>query len=346
MPVDVVIATPLEPELVDRIRGDVPEAVLHHEPGLLPPMRYACDHRGDPGFRRDPADEERWWELLGRGEVFFGIPGDTPDGLALAVRRCPRLRWVQGTAAGEGEKVRGAGLTSEELSRVTVTSAAGVHATTLTEFVLLGMLAFAKDLPRLRRDQRARRWDHYPMRELRGATVLILGLGGVGAETARLAKALGMYVLGVKRAPEDVPNVDEVYGPAALPELAPRADVFVCTLPGTHETAGLVSGEIIDALPNGCIVVNVGRGANFDEPALIEALTAGRLAGAALDVFATEPLPPDSPLWGLDNVLLSPHTGALSVHENEHIVELFVDNLRRYVRGQPLRNLVDTGSFY
>lgn len=346
MAVDVVITTPLERELVDRIRRDVPEASLLYEPALLPPTRYPCDHRGDPEFRRPQGDEERWWELLGRGEVFFGIPGDTPDGLTLAVRRCPKLRWVQGTAAGEGEKVRRAGLTREELDRVTVTSAAGMHATPLAEFILLGMLAFAKDVPGLRRDQQTRRWAHYPMRELRGGTALILGLGGIGLETARLAKALGMYVLGVKRVPGDVPDVDEVYGISALPELAPRSDVLVCTLPATRETTGLVSAEIIEALPDGCTVVNVGRGVVFDEPALVKALAARRLAGAALDVFATEPLPPESPLWGLDNVLLSPHTAALSVHENERIVELFVDNLRRYLRGEALRNLVDTKNFY
>lgn len=346
MPVDVVIATPLEAELVSRIDQEVPAARVHAEPALLPPARYPCDHRGDPLFHRDPRYEDRWWELLGRAEVFFGIPGDTPDGLAQAVRRCPDLRWVQGTAAGEGEKVRRARLTPEELRRVTVTSAAGVHATTLAEYCLLGMLTFAKDVPGLRRDQRMRRWSHYPMRELRGGTIVLLGLGGVGVEVARLAKALGMYVVGVKRTPEDMPGVDEVHDMSALPSLARRADVLVCTLPATDETAGLVSRKVIETLPEGCIVVNVGRGSVFDETALADALAAGRLAGAALDVFSVEPLPPDSPLWELDNVILSPHTAALSVRENERIVDLFVDNLHRYLRGAPLRNRVDSERFY
>ena len=346
MPVDVVIATPLEPELVQRIRRDVPGVAVHAEPSLLPPPRYPSDHRGDPLFRRAPDDEDRWWDLLGRAEVLFGIPGDVPDGLTRAVRGCPKLRWVQGTAAGEGEKVRRARLTREELARVAVTSAAGVHATTLAEFVLLGMLTFAKDVPKLRRDQRARRWAHYPMRELRGQTILVLGLGGVGLEVARLAKSLGMYVLGVKRTPGEVPGVDEVHDVSVLPALARRADILACTLPGTEETAGLVSRTVIEALPETCIVVNVGRGPVFDEAALVDALTQHRLAGAALDVFAVEPLPPDSPLWELDNVILSPHTAALSVRENERIVDLFVDNLRRYEEGRPLRNRVDPERFY
>lgn len=344
--VDVVIATPLEAEQVDRIRRDIPGLAIHYEPALLPPMRYPCDHRGDPGFRRGPDDEERWWSLLRRGEVLFGIPGDTPEGLAAAVQRCPKLRWVQGTAAGEGEKVRRAELTAEDLDRVAVTSAAGVHATTLAEFTVLGMLYFAKDVPGLRRDQAKRRWRHYPTRELAGATAVVLGLGGAGQEIARLVKTLGMYVVGVKRTPDAVPDVDELHGLGELPKLAPRADVLVCTLPYTEETAGVVSRDVIESLPGHCIVVNVGRGAVFDEAALIDALAGERIAGAALDVFTTEPLPPASPLWGLDNVLLSPHTAALSVRENERIVDVFVDNLRRYLRGAPLRNRVDPALFY
>lgn len=346
MPVDVVIATPLELELVERIRHEVPEVEVHVAPELLPPPLYPCDHRGDPGFRRDEADERRWWDLLSRGEVFFGLPGDTPQGLAEAVRRCPLLRWVQGTSAGAGEQVRMAALTRDELERVKVTTAASVHAGPLAEFALFGLLAFAKDLPRLRKDQEARRWVHYPVRELQGATLLVLGVGGIGLEVARLARAFGMHVLGVKRVPEAAPYVDEMHGMAALPELAARADAVVCTLPATEQTIGLVSRDILAALPPHCVFVNVGRGTVVDEDALTEALTSGKLAGAALDVFATEPLPEDSPLWALDNVIIAPHTAALSTEENRRIVSLFIENLRRYLLGKPLRNLVDTEHFY
>lgn len=346
MAVDVVVATPLETELIERIRREVPEVTVHAEPDLLPPPRFPCDHRGDPRFHREGDDERRWWELLSRGEVFFGIPGDTPEGLAEVVRACPRLRWVQATSAGAGEQARLAGLAAAELERVRITSAAGVHAGPLAEFALFGMLAFAKDLPRLRADQEARRWDHYPMAELAGGTVLLLGVGGIGLEVARLSKAFGMHVLGVKRVPDAAPYVDEMYELSALPDLVGRANAVVCALPATESTVGLVSRELLNALPQGAVLVNVGRGAVIDEEALADALSAGRLAGAALDVFTSEPLPADSPLWKLDNVILAPHTAALSVAENRRIVSLFIDNLRRYRLGKPLRNLVDTEHFY
>lgn len=346
MSVDVVIATPLEEELIERIRREVPEVTVHSEPELLPPTRYPSDHRGDPDFERDAESERHWWELLARGDVLFGIPGDTPSGLAEAARRCPQLRWVQATAAGAGEQVRTAALDPEQLARIEVTSAAGVHAGPLAEFVLLGMLAFAKDLPRLRRDQESRRWDHYPVRELAGGTVLVLGVGGIGLEVARLAKAFGMHVLGVKRVPDAAPYVDEMYDMSAVSGLAARADTVVCTLPATEQTMGLVSRRFLEALPAGATFVNVGRGAVVDEEALGDVLSKGRLAGAALDVFDTEPLPAASPLWKLDNVIVAPHTMALSVHENRRIVSLFIDNLRRYRLGKPLRNSVDTQHFY
>lgn len=347
MALTVVVATPLEAELAERIAAEVPAADVLVEPALLPPVRYPGDHRGDPGFTRPPDAEQRWWQLLARAEVLFGIPGDTPGGLAEAVRRCPGLRWVQATSAGAGEQVLAAELTADELARVTVTTSSGVHAGPLAEFALLGMLAFTKELPRLRRDQHAHRWgEHRPLRELAGGTCVVVGLGAIGREVARSATALGMRVLGVRRTPGEVEHVDEVHDATGLPGLAARADVLVVTLPGTAATAGLVSAEVIGSLPAHAVVVNVGRGSAIDEAALADALAGGRLAGAALDVTATEPPAPGSPLWDLDNVLLSPHTAALSARENERIAALFVDNLRRYLEGKPLRNTVEPGRSY
>jgi phosphoglycerate dehydrogenase-like enzyme len=343
----VAVATPLDAELVPPIRAVDPRVEVLYEPHLLPPTRYPGDHRGTDGFVRSPEAERRWRHMLDSAQVLFGLPGDSPSGLAAAVRGNPGLSWVQGTAAGAGEQVRAAGLTEEELRRVTITSARGIHAIPLAEFCLLGLLAFTKDLPRLESDQRARRWHHHPVRELHGQTLLILGLGAVGEEVARLAKAFGMRVVGINRhGRTDSPDVDEIHPLGALDELLGEADAVVITLPNTTETAGLLDADSIARLKPGSILVNVGRGAVIDEPALIEALRAQRLRGAALDVFATEPLPADSPLWELPNVLVSPHTAALSIHENERIVELFVQNLGRYLAGQEFLNRVDTSAFY
>jgi phosphoglycerate dehydrogenase-like enzyme len=348
-PTQVLIASPLEGELAERIEAADPRAEVLFEPDLLPPARYPADHRGDPDFRRDAEAEARWRALLDRAEVLFGVPGDSADDLAEVVATLPWLRWVHATSAGAGEQVRKAGLPAEVLERVTITTSSGVHAVPLAEYAILGLLAIAKELPRFVEDQRARAWPETrrSLRELDGQTLLLVGLGDIGRETARLGKAFGMRTVGFRRTQGPPPeHVDEVHGPQRLPELAHRADAMVVSLPLTDQTAGLIDRATIERLPASCIFVNVGRGGAVDEPALVDALRERRIAGAVLDVFAAEPLPDSSPLWTLPNVLVTPHAAALSARENERIVELFVDNLRRYLDGRPLRNVVEPGVFY
>ena len=345
----VLIASPLEAELAARIQAADPRAEVLFEPDLLPPARYPGDHRGDPSFARDAEGEARWRALLDRAEVLFGVPEDSTEGLAEVVNGLPRLRWVHATSAGAGEQVRKAGLSPDALKRVVITTSSGVHAVPLAEFAILGLLAVAKELPRLIEDQRARPWPEVrrPVRELSGQTLFLLGLGDIGREVARLGKALGMRTVGFRRTEGPPPEwVDEVHGPQRLAELAGQADAMVVSLPMTEQTAGLVDRATIERLPASCIFVNIGRGGVVDEPALIDALRDRRIASAVLDVFATEPLPADSPLWTLPNVLVTPHAAALSARENERIAELFADNLRRYLDGRPLRNVVEPGVYY
>lgn len=345
---DVLIATPLADDLVQQIREAGLPLTVRHDAALVPPPRYPSDHRGDPNFRRSAEQEQRWRSALADAHVFFGVPGDDPDALSAAVHGgSPRLRFVQATAAGAGEQVAAAGLDADDLDRVAVASSSGVHAGPLSEFALLGLLAFARGLPRLEADRSARRWPHYATTELSGRTVLVLGVGAIGAQVARLAKAVGMSVIGVNRSgnPPDAP-VDELATADRLADAAARADALVITTPATPETRGEVGERVLRALRPGAIVVNVGRGAVVDEPALIRALQDGHLAGAALDVTASEPPPRDSPLWTLPNVLLSPHTAALSPRENERIVELFADNLHRLIDGRPIRNRITAQRSY
>lgn len=337
----VAIATPLEPGLVARVEAVDERLDVRYEPDLLPPLRFPCDHGGIESFRRTPGQEKRWQTMIAEAEVLFGLPGDSATGLAGAVRAGERLHWVQATAGGAGEQVQAADLTAAELDRVMITRAVGVHAGPLAEFAILGVLAFTKDLPRLLADKQARRWDHYPVAELAGTTLLVVGLGSVGAEVASLAKALGMRVIAVNRTGRsDSPDVDEARPSRFLADLLPVAHSVVLTLPLTEQTRGMIDAAAIERMHRGAVLVNIGRGGVVDEPALVRALQQGRLAGAALDVFAAEPLPPDSALWDLPNVLLSPHTAGLSVHENERIVALFSENLRRYLAGEDLLNRV------
>ena len=330
----VVIATPIEAELVERLRAVDDRLEVRFERDLLPPPRYPSDHIGDPSFTRTPEQETRFNALTAEAEVLFGFPREDPAQLALAVRRAPNLRFVQATFAGAGQQLAAAGLTQQELERVAFASSSGVHVTPLAEWALFGILAFTKGLPRLLADKQARRWDHYPVDELRGATLLVVGQGAIGREVTRLGEAFGMRVVGFSRSHGN------------LDELLPQADAIVSSLPLTDETRGLIGREQFARMRNGAIFVNVGRGGVVDEAALVDALRSGKLRGAALDVFAEEPLPPESPLWELDNVILSPHTAALSVNENARVVDLFAENLRHYLAGEELVSRIRPGVFY
>lgn len=346
-PVQVVVASAFgmtDAHLLAEVKGI--EVVLR--PELLGPVGDAPLVREDDAPWRRTDDQQAQFEaLLAGAEVVIGLPDATVGGLAGLVRMAPALRWVQGAPAGTGEFVRRAGLTPQELRRVVITSGAGLYSAALAEWAMLGLLTFAKDVPRLIADRAAGMWQPKAVGTLAGRRLLIVGLGDIGRETARLAQGFGMTVTGVRRNPGEVPpGVDRLAPLEALPGLMAEADAVVLALPATAETIGLLSRELIAALPTHAVVVNVGRGVTIDEPALIDALRERRLAGAALDVTAVEPLPGDSELWTLPNVLLSPHSAAVIAGRPPKLLDLIADNLRRYVAGQPLRNVVDTVRFY
>lgn len=346
-PVRVVVATAFGMKDV-HLLADVAGADVVFRPDLLGPAGPAPTPReGDPAWARTPQQQAQFEALLAGAEVVIGLPDATVGGLAGLVRMAPALRWVQGAPAGTGEFVRTAGLTPAELDRVAITSGAGLYSAPLAEWAILGLLSFVKDVPRLIADRAAGTWQQKAVGTLAGRRLLVIGLGDIGRETARLATAFGMTVTGVRRNPgEAPPGVDRLAPLEALPELMGESDAVVLALPATAETTGLLSRELIAALPGHAVVVNVGRGSTIDEPALVEALREGRLAGAALDVTAVEPLPRDSELWTLPNVLLSPHSAAVIAGRPPKLLELTADNLRRYVEGLPLRNVVDTVRFY
>jgi phosphoglycerate dehydrogenase-like enzyme len=341
-----MIASPLEAELVRSIAAAAPESEVAFEPDLLPPIRYPSDHRGPPEWRRSPEAEARWQALLSKADILYGIPGDTGAGLAAALACAPRVRFVQGTSAGAGELVRAAALERVVLERVAFASAAGVHGNMLAEFVFGGILSLRKDFRLLERVRAERGWPHFASEELAGSSIAIVGMGGIGTAVARIARAFEMHTIAVTRDGAPHPSTDAAFAMTSLGDAFAQADVAVVTLPGTERTRGVVSDAVIARLRPNAIFCNVGRGSVVDQASLVRALASGAIAGAVLDVFEPEPLPPDDPLWTLENVVFSPHTMALSVRENERIVALFCDNLQRLEHGLPLRNRVDTVEFY
>jgi phosphoglycerate dehydrogenase-like enzyme len=340
--VRVVITSPLEDELVDVIRSADEHLDVVHERQLLAPIRYASDH---PLPTLDaPGSRERWEQLLDEAEVLFDFG---PLELATSLAARPRLRWIQGTSAGVGGLVDRMGLRT---SSVVVTTSSGVHARPLAEFAVLAILAFAKELPRVVRDQREHRWERYAGGEAAGKTVCVVGLGQIGREVARLTRALDMRAVGTVRdvrgrTAEDL-HVERLLPTEDIDELLPGADALVLSCPLIELTYHLLDARRLALLKPSAVVVNVARGQVVDERALIDALRSGRLRGAALDVFEHEPLPPGSPLWDLPDVLVSPHSASTVAAENERIVALFCENLHRYLAGRPLLNVLDKELLY
>ena len=333
----VTIASYLEPDLVRRIAAVDPRVDVRYAPDLLAPPRFAADHTGRPDFRRTPEQERRFLEHLAAADVLYDV--DRP----LASRMpelAPRLRWIQFTSSGVGPFVVKNGLNRPGLQ---LTNAAGIHAVPLAEHVLLSLLYFWKDVPARRHDQRAHVWERYAGRELRGATVLIVGMGAVGQEVARTCRANGLRVIGMRRTPVSEPgslHADDVVPPDRLLEVLPSVDAVVLIVPHTPETEGMFGAVAFEAMKPGAVLVNVARGQLVDEPALVAALRSGHLGGAALDVAAVEPLPTGSPLWDLPNVFLTAHSASTVDKENERLTDLFCDNLRRFLDGAPLRNVL------
>ena len=343
----VAIAAPAKPEHVQLMQEAQPRVRFLYEPDLLPPMRFPADFSGDPEFRRSDADQARYEELLDTADALYGVPDVDPAALARVVRANPALCWVHTMAAGGGGLVKAAQLSQEDLSRVTFTTSAGVHGSALAEFALFGLLAGAKELPRLRALQQRREWPgRWPMGQLADSTVLVLGLGGIGSSLAASLTALGAEVIGCSRSGRPVDGASEVVSTDQLGSVLPRVDAIVSTLPGTDATEGLLDAEVFAAVRPGITVVNVGRGTVIDENALLEALDSGAVGFAALDVFEVEPLPAESPLWNHPKVLVSPHTAALTVTEERRIAELFVRNASRILAGETPANIVDTHEFY
>jgi phosphoglycerate dehydrogenase-like enzyme len=233
-------------------------------------------------------------------------------------------------------------LVPEAIERnLTVTNSRGVFDQGIAEYVLGAVLAFAKDFPGTLRRQQDRTWEHRATEPVAGRRLLVVGAGSIGSAVGRLAMAAGLEVRGVARSERaDDPVFGHVIAQADLLDVLPWADFVVLTVPLSDETRGLIDGAALSVMRHDARLINVARGGVVDERALVEALEAGRLAGALLDVFATEPLPDASPFWSMPNVIVSPHMSGDLHGWVEALTELFVDNYRRWRAEEPLRNVV------
>ncbi len=273
--------------------------------------------------------------LLAWADVIFGLvlPPDT-------IARAPNLKWFQSISAGVDR------LSDVDIwnSPVVITGTSGIHSTPIGEFIMSLMLMFAKKSPLAFRLKQERKWRFYLTQVLRGKTVGILGLGDIGREVARLSKAFGMKVIAARRStrkPGKARNVDLLLPRALMEQMLAASDYVVLCAPLTPETRHIIGEPELKAMKPTACLINIGRGQLIDEEALIRALDEKWIAGAGLDVTYIEPLPRDNRLWEFDNVILSPHISGGMEDYMARATELFCENLRRWLKGQRLLNVVD-----
>lgn len=304
----------------------VPDTVLATVKELAPEMRILVTN-----------DREEIEGLLGEIEVTVG--GFPPD----LVSKASNLRWYQQMGAGADWLMRHPEAVQHDF---VLTNASGVHAIPIAEHILGFLLAFGRGLHRAVRAQERGEWARQYLREdlfeLVGKTMVLVGLGSIGSRTAKLASALGVRVLGVRRNAEiQAPDVQATFGPKQLLDLLPEADFLVLAMPLTHETQGMIGERELRAMKPTSYVVNIGRGGTIQEAVLARALEEGWIAGAGLDVFESEPLAADSPLWEMENVIITAHYAGATPHYQERAMGIFLANLRRYQASETLYNVVD-----
>lgn len=273
-------------------------------------------------------------EFADRINVVFGLRP------FLWYKEMPNLAWCQQTGAGANWLLD---MPDVARSDMILTNASGVHAIPISEHILALMLSLSRGIHLNIRSQSDRKWDRRgEVLELDGATVGIIGLGAIGEKTAEKAKGLNMRVLGLRRNPgKSSPFVEKMFGPDGLQELLSQSDWVVLTAAMTAETRGMIGEAEFKAMKKTAFIINIARGPIIDEPAMIEALQGGAIAGAGLDVFETEPLPQDSPLWDMENVVITPHYAGATPRYMDRLLDIFTENLRRYQAGEPLINVVD-----
>ncbi len=339
MPIPILVNFPLDEAEQAAIQAVSPRVRL--DLTMVPETGQPAPGGGSrpaPGWRRRP--EAELAPLLTQAEVLF-----TFRFAVEWLRAAPALHWVQLTSAGVDHMIE-AGM-FQVRPDLQVTTASGIHAIPMGEHIIGAILAFSRGFLTAGRAQAEARWDRYKPDEAAGKMLGIIGYGPIAQQVAGLAAALGMRVQVLRQHPGPAAlPVERFYGPDELHTLLASSDFVLLAAPSTPATQRLIDAPALAAMRSTAVLINIARGGLVDEPALIAALQGGRLGGAALDVFAQEPLPATNPLWAMPNVLITPHLAGANPHYNARATALFCANLRCYLAGEPLHNVVDPARGY
>jgi phosphoglycerate dehydrogenase-like enzyme len=321
------------------VLGEPGEAILERlSAGLGPGVKIRAGK--DAGaFKPEPGEAEAFNAKV----LFIWVGGREQVEAVRAAAPC--LEWIHSRSAGLDKLLSPAMAESPVL----LTNGSGVFSQALGEFAILGALYFAKYVPRMLRSKAERKWDLFDVDAISKQTMGIVGHGDIGRACAWRAKALGMRVLALRRNPaprEGDEHVDKVYATGDILQMLPECDHVVVTAPLTPETHGLMGRREFAAMKPDSVIMNVGRGPVINEAAMVEALRSGKLRGAALDVFETEPLPKESPLWGMENVLISPHCTDNTRNWLNDAADFFLEQFSRWRNGETLKNVVDKRAGY
>ncbi|HUX21440.1 MAG TPA: D-2-hydroxyacid dehydrogenase [Spirochaetia bacterium] len=312
------------------------------EPERIPSERLAEIRSIAMGYETLVSKNEE--EIRSRHEDIEVVAGSIPHRLLIEL---PNLRWYQQYGAGADWLMKHPETAERDFL---LTNSSGVHAVPITEHIMAYLLCFARGFKASILGQGQRVWEEnrrQPLFELYGKRALLIGVGAIGARFAGVASVFGMEVVGVRRTTgRRVEGILRTVGPDSIDAELPEADFLVLTMPHTPETHHMIDERRIALMKSSSYLVNIGRGGTVDEEALVKALSERRIAGAGLDVFETEPLPEGSKLWELENVIITPHYSGITPRYTERFMEIFIDNLKRFVRGEALRNLVDMNRGY
>jgi phosphoglycerate dehydrogenase-like enzyme len=328
----ILVNFTLGDEHIERIEAVDPCVRVMHAYAEADPDARA---RGEEG---NAIEGEALMEMVREAEVIFGFrfPVEWLD-------NAPHLKWVQLASAGSDHMQR-LGL-FEKRPNLLLTTASGVHEIPISEHIVAMLLHFARGFPKAVRNQAQGKWERYRAEEAGGKVACLVGYGPIARRTATILKTLGMRVLAVRASiAEQQPGfeaVERFYPPDELNDVLSESEYVIIAAPRTPRTEEMIGRDQLRAMKPTTVLINISRGALVDEPALIEALQDGTIGGAALDVFSQEPLPESSPLWHMPNVLITPHVSGSNPHYDRRVTDLFIDNLKRYLAGGPLRNKVD-----